>query len=261
MHSWFERIERQLGFTLVEMLVVLTIISLLIAVISVSVIDSTASSRDTQRKADLRNVQQALELYRQENGHYPAGCNGVNWSGQIGTNFACPGGSSEYIVGLAPKYIPVLPTDPNLFGTYSGYVYLTNANGTVYKFIARNTLETEVFSAYGHEFQACDVVLDPLGDVQSGAMVPPATCGSYYDSSLPMEGVRCALATCNLVRSGGSFYRPQDANNECELTNISTSLAVWGGYADPADVAIPGTDDQKVEHGTELVICAMPPVI
>ncbi len=267
------------GFTLVEVIVVVAVVSILSAVLYANFNDSRELTRDAQRKADLRLVQNALELYKLDHGRYPEGCNPAdpgnpdnpeNWSGQLGTNFECPDGGSDYIRGdvsrpFSPGYLPTLPTDPKLNGLNSGYMYLTNRQGTVYKFIVRNTIESEVYNGYGHEFQACDVVYDPNGQLRSAIMPapPPSGCESYFNSPLPREmnppSQRCALGTCNMIRIGNSFYRPQDALNECQISNIGTSLAVWGGYTDPKELNSLGSDDAgKVEHGREKIICSMP---
>ena len=68
------------GFTLIELLIVVLIISilagLLVAVINPSGIQKKA--RDSQRKADLRKIQSALELYFAEQRYYPPAAGTIN---------------------------------------------------------------------------------------------------------------------------------------------------------------------------------------
>ncbi len=269
MKSLLFLIKKNRAFTLIEVIVVVSLISILAATVIANMSQSSAVSRDAQRKADLRNVQQALELYRQEHGRYPAGCNGTGWSGQIGTSYACPSGASDYIRGttdkpFTPKYLSVLPVDPKKGSGDYGYVYRTNTEGTVYKFVARKSIESTTYNSYGHEFQACEVIPDPSGQLRSLVMPisPPDDCSAYFNSSLPKEGNpanRCALGSCNQIRIDSSLYLPATAQNECEYANINNSLAVWGGYADSADIVLPGaTEAAEVEYGTEQVICDMP---
>src|SRR3989344_8208732 len=60
----------RLGFTLIELLVVIAIIGILIAAATVSYTKPHQKARDNRRKSDLKSVQQALELYFQQNGKY-----------------------------------------------------------------------------------------------------------------------------------------------------------------------------------------------
>ncbi|OGH17034.1 MAG: hypothetical protein A3C30_02165 [Candidatus Levybacteria bacterium RIFCSPHIGHO2_02_FULL_40_18] len=60
------------GFTLVELLVVIVIISVLAGLLVSNFIGVRLRGRDAQRKSDLAQIQSALELYRADNGYYPA---------------------------------------------------------------------------------------------------------------------------------------------------------------------------------------------
>jgi len=60
------------GFTLVELLVVMTIIMVLTVVGMINYGNANKKSRDAKRKSDLESVRVALEMYRQDNGSYPA---------------------------------------------------------------------------------------------------------------------------------------------------------------------------------------------
>ncbi len=74
-----------LGFTLVELLVVITIIGLLIAVLLPSMSRIRVKAKNTQTTAQLNAIEQGLEMYRGENalgGSYPPSC------GDVGENLA-----------------------------------------------------------------------------------------------------------------------------------------------------------------------------
>lgn len=64
--------QKQRGFTLIEVLIVVGIIGLLASVILVGLNSSRAKARDARRLSDLRQVQQGLELYYTKNGSYPS---------------------------------------------------------------------------------------------------------------------------------------------------------------------------------------------
>jgi len=60
------------GFTLIEMLVVVAIIGLLSSVVVVGLGSARQNARDARRISDIRQIQNALEVYYSSNGSYPA---------------------------------------------------------------------------------------------------------------------------------------------------------------------------------------------
>ena len=131
-------IKSKHGFTLIELLVVIAIIGLLATLAVVSFSNAREKARDTKRIADLRQISKAIELYNLDNGQYPQPSQGwAQWSGE------CPnyGGANEYILGIIPAYMGVLPLDPRWQNTNSRcYRYISN--GTDYMLLAYQTMET-----------------------------------------------------------------------------------------------------------------------
>lgn len=87
------------GFTLIELLVVIGIISVLSAVAVPNFMGARERARDTQRKSDVRQIQKALELYKDDQSPvitYPA---------------ALPGCGAAWIVS-STTYMNKLPCDP-----------------------------------------------------------------------------------------------------------------------------------------------------
>lgn len=210
------------AFTLIEIMVVVAIVALLAAVVGVSVRDSSAQSRDAQRQADLRNLQNAIELYKQEIGRYPAACNGTDrWSGQLNSDVACTNGSRDYIVGLAPKYIKALPIDEKLNGTASGYRYVVNGVGSVYKLKAHRTVESEVnLIDFEHPFKACDIRVAQNAD------------GSLSSASTDPEVIGfCGLRQNVGQNTLGQRSYPNECNSNPVHENWNMSYALWGGIA------------------------------
>ena len=68
-----KQLNKQKGFTLIEMVVVIAVMGVLMGVAFRGFGTIQANSRDTRRIADLRNVQTQLELYFLRCGHYPTG--------------------------------------------------------------------------------------------------------------------------------------------------------------------------------------------
>ena len=67
----------QKAFTLIELLVVISIIGILAALAVVSFTSTQKQARDTERKSDLKQYQNSLEVYaNKNNGLYPAWSSG-----------------------------------------------------------------------------------------------------------------------------------------------------------------------------------------
>lgn len=111
----------QKGFTLVELLIVIAIIGILSTLLVANFIGVRQRSKDSQRKADLRQMQSALELYRSDQGSYPT------------TIPNCPSGSAISLMTpdcSTSTYMQKVPKDP------SGGDYSYTSNGTTYTIIA-----------------------------------------------------------------------------------------------------------------------------
>jgi type II secretion system protein G len=61
----------QFGFTLIELLVVIAIIGMLAAVILVSLSSVRPKARDARRRADVKQIVNALHIYEAEHGVFP----------------------------------------------------------------------------------------------------------------------------------------------------------------------------------------------
>jgi len=68
---FYIKLNKQRGFTLLELLIVVSIIGVLGTLSSVNVIELRKKARDGQRKADVVVLQSALAQYYGDNGSYP----------------------------------------------------------------------------------------------------------------------------------------------------------------------------------------------
>ncbi|MEX2411132.1 MAG: type II secretion system protein [Candidatus Paceibacterota bacterium] len=71
--KFLEKIQKEKGFTLIEMLVVVAIIGILSSVILVGLNDARSRARDAKRISDIRQIQNGLELFYSDDQSYPRG--------------------------------------------------------------------------------------------------------------------------------------------------------------------------------------------
>src|SRR5665648_456836 len=64
--------RKQTGFTIVELLIVIVVIGILAAITIVAYNGVQTRARDTERTAEIKSVQTALEIYYIDNGFYPS---------------------------------------------------------------------------------------------------------------------------------------------------------------------------------------------
>ena len=64
--------QRNRGFTLIEIMVVVVIISVLIGLVAPNIMGRVDEAKVTAAKADIATMSQALDMYRIDNGHYPS---------------------------------------------------------------------------------------------------------------------------------------------------------------------------------------------
>ncbi len=150
------------AFSLAEIMVVIAIIGIMSSIAVVHFSNARAVARDDIRKSTLKSLQLAIELYKTQNGLYPAaGCPAETggWRGRgphdpiISANTNdCP----EYIVGLVPDFISELPSDPTREMDMSiGYLYRTTPDRSGYKLTSRGAVEKQFITSYADEFARC----------------------------------------------------------------------------------------------------------
>ncbi|HZZ85727.1 MAG TPA: type II secretion system major pseudopilin GspG [Anaeromyxobacteraceae bacterium] len=64
--------RRERGMTLIEIMVVITILGLIAAAVAVNVVSNLSDARIKQAKADLHTLENCLDLYKIDKGHYPS---------------------------------------------------------------------------------------------------------------------------------------------------------------------------------------------
>ena len=212
--------KKHLGFTIVEILVVVAVIGILATLVMVSVGKSKAKARDAQRKADLKTMSTALGLYKDENKVYPgANINTDTWTrlaqcGGTTTNLGATKTESALWTDLQTalsSYLTILPQDPKQkCSTTSQFMY--NPTGYTYN-VARSDLSIS-YTLWAYLEVDSDTMNNSKGvatlTYASGSDLNCAT-GKYYDTAFDYYSAWC----------GGSGGR--------SVTAFRQSYAVGGG--------------------------------
>jgi len=118
MKLYTQKTRLQRGFTLLEVLLVVAIISILagIVIIAINPGKNLADTRNSQRRADVNTIINALYQYSLDNGSFPPNGAGVGLS-TAPTEICKTGGTCATLVDLtgltsSGKYIVAIPADP-----------------------------------------------------------------------------------------------------------------------------------------------------
>jgi len=106
----FKKISKDKGFTLIELLVVIGIVGVLTSLVAFNFQQARQRARDTQRKFELKQLQNALELYKNDQN---------------------PQAFPENLSSLVSTYIKELPRDPiekSSPGSWEDYQYLRTSS-------------------------------------------------------------------------------------------------------------------------------------
>ena len=134
----------------------------------------------------------------------------------------------------------MLPVDTNLNGVNSGYVYTVNDDGSVYKFMALNTVENETLSnSEPHPFFRCGPNFDSTTLSCGNSLAECAASQSYED------GEMCERTPTSVGGSGITIM--STCNN---ATAYGTTYAVSGGFS-TVDIR----SDRRIEYYTERIRC------
>ena len=155
--------NKRSGFTLVELLIVIVIIGILASIGLGSFNTAQMKSRDSKRKTNLQQIANALEIYYNDKGVYPASTTAGLIKG-CGLNALedCTWGESAFSnTSTNTTYMVKLPTDP-LDKKYN-YYYTTFKKLGInvgYKLYARleNTQDNEIDPDIVTQSRDCDNV-------------------------------------------------------------------------------------------------------
>jgi prepilin-type N-terminal cleavage/methylation domain-containing protein len=120
------------GFTLIEIMVVISIIGILTVVVIGFLRTPREKSYDARRESDIKQIENALNLYIASNGTFP-----------VCVSEVVVDGSSDCLSlafnASVPRVIPTTPVDPVPRGSTCGgattfqYCYISSASGQTYE--------------------------------------------------------------------------------------------------------------------------------
>lgn len=97
---------QQSGFTLIEIMVVMVILGLLVAVVAPNILGRGEEARIGVAKTQIRNVSNALDMYKLDNFSYPSTEQGLE------ALVSKPSGTPEAKNWNKDGYLPNVPIDP-----------------------------------------------------------------------------------------------------------------------------------------------------
>lgn len=111
--------NKQRGFTIVELLIVIVVIGILAAITIVAYNGIQGRARDSQRLQDIKTIVKALEIYKTNNGAYPNPVSTANASGwEVSTNGSS---ATNFLSALVSNNgVSKIPVDPVNSGSNSG---------------------------------------------------------------------------------------------------------------------------------------------
>ncbi len=138
----FEKIKARMGFTLIELIIVVAILGLLLSLVLIYWREIQMRSRDNRRVSDIQTLQKALSMYQIQHANYPLETEEIEIDG-----------SDEITQALTSENLLSAPVkDPiNGIGNGVNYVYTYESdNGNSY--LMKYCLETDSIQG---KFKGC----------------------------------------------------------------------------------------------------------
>lgn len=142
----------QNGFTLIELVVVIAIIGVLTAFAVPNFMAARERARDVQRKNDLKQLQNAVEMYKLDYGEYPIDSPAGLYDGMKTTNICWYSDGSNGLIfsSTVPLdkviYMKKIPKDPTRTTNNGAYFYISPIGTDKYKYTLCACLENKADS-------------------------------------------------------------------------------------------------------------------
>lgn len=97
------RLSATAGFTLIEIMVVVFILGLLVTLVAPKILGKTDQARQVKARADIKAIEDALHLFKLDNGFYPSTAQGIE------SLVSAPAGARNFD---PDGYLSKVPADP-----------------------------------------------------------------------------------------------------------------------------------------------------
>ncbi len=171
-----KKLVRSQGFTLIELLVVIAIIGILASITIASLNVARQKSRDARRIADIKQLQNALELYydSQTTPEYPAATTVCDDTHAFGLEILVTG-----------SHIPSVPRDPSGVAGSNCYLYTSNSASPRKAYHLGATLEDSANPVLNYDKDCDSTDNNPVCAI--GTTFGPA--GTPFDGTDPIYDV------------------------------------------------------------------------
>jgi prepilin-type N-terminal cleavage/methylation domain-containing protein len=218
------------GFTLVELLVVIGIIGLMstVSIAILNPIQQLQKSRDTQRKSDLKQIQNALESYSFDTGRYPDASLivwGADWS----------------------PYLPAVPKDPLSPNQEYSYELIDNNTYRLFAKLERcsdpqvNVIGDCKASQFNYSATSSNIASSFIGTA-SGPIPTPTSVPSPTSVPIPSLDPTKPVVSPTLTPTSAPIPTSAPTN-----TPIPTALPTLTNAPTPIPIAVGGLA-QEAEH-------------